>query len=356
MMIQLQTYISKTLFLTTIPIILLILGVDFLFGLVHELGGVGQGGYTSWNALVYVAMTLPRRLYELFPMTSLVGVLLGLGLLASHSELIVMRASGVSVLRITSFVFQFALVIALFMALIGEYVAPRAEYWAENYKVEARSQGQALLTVQGLWVREGNHFIHIAKLQPDGHLVGVTDYALTDAFKLSSITHMQEAAQNGEQWQLHDLKRSHISPDKVTTEYEANATRSQLLDPQILTIAFLPPEDLSLRGLYQYAQYMQANGLDNKLYLLNFWKKALQPLAVIVMMLLSVPFIFGPLRQASMGLRLLAGILTGFSFYVISEIFGPLAMVYHLPPFVAALSPILIFGLLGFMLGTRKNY
>ncbi len=356
MMIQLQTYISKTLFWTTIPIILLILGVDFLFGLVHELGGVGRDGYTSLNAIVYVAMTLPRRLYELFPMTSLVGVLMGLGLLASHSELIVMRASGVSVLRITRFVFQFALVLALFMAFIGEYVAPRAEYWAENYKVQARSQGQAMLTVQGMWVRDGNHFIHIAKLQPDAHLIGVTDYAFDDHFKLKSITSMQEAAMRGEEWSLNEVRRSYFGLDKVSTEYAPHASQTHLLDPEILAVAFLPPDDLSLKGLYQYAQYLQDNGLDNKLYLLNFWKKALQPLALIVMMLLSVPFIFGPLRQASMGLRLLAGILTGFSFYVLSEIFGPLAMVYHLPPFIAALAPIIIFGLLGLILGTRKNY
>jgi lipopolysaccharide export system permease protein len=355
MLMQLQTYISKTLLVTLIPIVLLVLGIDFLFALVHELGGVGRGNYTTWDALVYVLLTLPRRLYELFPMTSLIGVLLGLGLLASHSELIVMRASGVSVMRITGIVFQFALLLAVLMGLMGEYVMPSTEYLAESYKARAKSDGQAALTVKGTWVRDGNHFIHIDTMQADGRLQGLTDYVMNDAFQLQEIAHIKEATVENEAWQLSDIARSAFTENSVQTSAQQNATQVHLVDRQILQVAVLDPDNLSMRGLYHYAAYLQHNGLDNKLYVLNFWKKALQPIAVIVMVLLSVPFIFGPLRSASMGLRLLAGIITGFSFYVLSEIFGPLAMVYQLPPFFAVLLPIVLFGLVGLFLGTRTR-
>lgn len=356
MIIQINTYISKTLLLTTIPIVLLILGIDFLFAMVHELGGVGRGQYTAQNALVYVALTLPRRLYELFPMTSLVGVLLGLGLLASHSELIVMRASGVSVLRITRIVFQFALVLAVLMGLMGEYIVPKTEFLAESYKVQARSGGQAALTVQGTWVRDGQHFIHIDTLQPDGRLQDVTDYELNEKFTLDKITFIKSAEYANENWQLHDVAQTQLDHEALKTNVQAHQTRSHLLDPKILQVALLDLDNLSISGLYHYAQYLAANGLDNQTQVLYFWKKVLQPLATIVMILLSVPFVFGPLRSASMGLRLLAGIITGFSFYLISEIFAPLAMVYHLPPMLAVLLPILLFGLLGVFLGARKNF
>ncbi len=165
--------------ITTIPIVFLVLGVDFLFAFIHELGAVGRDHYTTWNAFVYVVCTLPRRLYELFPMTSLVGVLLGLGLLASHSELIVMRANGVSVLRITVIVFQWGLFLAILMGLMGEFIVPKTEYWADAYKVAARTQGQAVLTVKGTWVRDDDHYIHIAQIQGDNTLQGITDYELT---------------------------------------------------------------------------------------------------------------------------------------------------------------------------------
>jgi lipopolysaccharide export system permease protein len=356
MLYQIPKYISKTLFLTTIPIVLLVLGIDFLFAFIHELGGVGKGNFTTWNAFVYVMGTLPRRLYELFPMTSLVGVLLGLGLLASHSELIVMRASGISVLRISAIVFKWGLGVAVLMALMGEYIVPKTEYWADAYKVRARSGGQAVLTVQGTWVRDGHHFIHIEQINGDGQMQKVTDYEFDDQQILKSVTHIDRAVYINGQWDLYEVNRSIMTPTKVTTHYEAYKATLHLVDPKILNIALSDPDDLSMSGLYHYAAYLEDNGLDNKPYLLNFWKKALQPLAIIVMILLSVPFIFGPLRSASMGLRLLAGIITGFSFYVLSEVFGPLALVYQLPPFFAALLPIMIFGLIGIVLGTRKNF
>lgn len=356
MLYQIPKYICKTLLMTTIPIVFLVLGVDFLFAFIHELGAVGRDHYTTWNAFVHVICTLPRRLYELFPMTSLVGVLLGLGLLASHSELIVMRASGVSMMRITSIVFQWGLLLALLMGLLGEFIVPKTEYWADAYKVRTRSDGQAVLTVQGTWVRDQSHYIHITTIQGDGHMSGITDYAFDEAFALKSVTGIKEAIYTDGQWQLFELNRSDISPTKVETSYQSSETRSHFVDPHIINVMLLDPDDLSMRGLHQYADYLQDNGLDNKPYLLNFWKKALQPLAIIVMMLLSVPFIFGPLRSASMGLRLLAGIVMGFGFYVLSEIFGPLALVYQFSPFWAALMPILIFGLLGFFLSGLKKF
>ncbi len=355
MLYHISKYISKTLLLTTIPIVLLVLGVDFLFAFIHELGGVGRDHYTTWNAFVYVALTLPRRLYELFPMTSLVGVLLGLGLLASHSELIVMRASGVSIMRICAIVFQWGLVLAVLMGLMGEYIVPKTEYWADAYKVNARSGGQAVLTVQGTWVRHGRHFIHIAQIDGESHMSGITDYEFDQQLALKSVTYIKEAVYQEGAWHLSDIHRSLVSPTQVTTEYLASQKLTQWVSPHILNVVLVDPDDLSMRGLYQYAAYLQDNGLDNKPYLLNFWKKALQPLAIIVMMLLSVPFIFGPLRSASMGLRLLAGMIMGFCFYVLSEVFGPLALVYQFPPFFAALLPIAIFGLIGITLGTRKN-
>ncbi len=355
MLYQIPKYIGTTLLITTIPIVFLVLGVDFLFAFIHELGAVGKDHYTTWNAFVYVMGTLPRRLYELFPMTSLVGVLLGLGLLASHSELIIMRASGISIFRITVIVFQWALLLGILIGLMGEFIVPKTEYWADAYKVRARSGGQAVLTVQGTWLRDDNHFIRIAKINGDSHMQGITDYEFDDKLALKSVTYIQQAFYKDNTWELHRISKSIITPTQITKQYQLKEVKTHWFDPSILNVALVDPDDLSMRGLRQYADYLQANGLDNKPYLLNFWKKALQPLAIIVMMLLSVPFIFGPLRSASMGLRLLAGIIMGFSFYVLSEIFGPLALVYHWPPFFAAMAPIVIFGAIGVILGTRKN-
>ncbi len=349
----LQRYIAKTVTVLITLALLLVLGVDFLFAYVHELGGIGRGDYGAMAALLYTALTLPGRLYDLFPMASLIGVLLALGLLSSRSELIVMRASGVSVLQITTAIAKVGLGLALVVTLLGEYGVPKAEYAAESLKIRAKSAGQAMLTARGTWVREGNNFIHVRALLPKGVLQGVTVYEFDDEHRLQTATFVAQAKYRKEQWLLENIKQSHISAEQVTTDTQASAIWPKLINPSLLNVLLYEPDDLSLLGLSRYIDYLKTNNLDASHYQLIFWKKVLQPFSVIVMVLLGVPFIFGPLRSASMGLRILSGILLGFTFYLANEIFGPLSIVYHFPAVLAAMLPLLLFAMLGYMMMRR---
>lgn len=345
MISQLQIYIGKTLLQTTLMIVLLILGVDFLFGLVHELGEE-RGGYTTVPVFIYTICTIPRRVYELFPMSSLIGAILGLGLLATHSELIVMRAAGVSVAKITGWVLKVSLVLAIIMALMGEFLVPRAEYAAEALKVHTKSRGQAVLTVKGAWVRDDDMFIHIQYVLPDGRLKGITRYIVEDQ-ELTSASTIREARYKKGRWTLTDIQTSLIFDNEVKTQKIEQEVIKEWIDPSILEVLFTDPDDLSVQGLWQYIHYLKENKLDYSIYALAFWKKILQPLAVVVMVFLAVPFVFGPLRSASMGLRLLAGILFGFGFLVLNEVLGPLSVIYSLPAFAAAIIPLVLFAGLG---------
>jgi len=342
---QLQLYIGKTLLQTTLMIVLLILGIDVLFGLVHELGEE-RGGYTTLPIFMYTLFTIPRRVYELFPMSSLIGAIMGLGLLATHSELIVMRAAGVSIAKITGWVLKVAFLLAIVMGLIGEFVVPRTEYAAEALKVHTKSRGQAVLTVKGAWVRDEDMFIHIQYVLPDGRLQGITRYIVQDR-QLKSASTIREARYKKGRWTLNDIQTSMLFDNEVTTQTVSKEVIKEWIDPSILEVLFTDPDDLSINGLWQYMQYLKNNKLDYSVYALVFWKKILQPLAVVVMVFLAVPFVFGPLRSASMGLRLMAGILFGFSFFVLNEILGPLSVIYSFPALAAALMPLLLFAGLG---------
>lgn len=349
----LQRYIGKTVLVLIIMALLLVLGVDFLFAYVHELGGVGRGDYNATAALLYTALTLPGRLYDLFPMASLIGVLLALGLLSSRSELIVMRGSGVSVLQITAAVAKVGLLMALAVMLLGEYAVPKAEYAAESLKIRAKSAGQAMLTARGTWVREGDNFIHIRTLLPKGVLQGVTVYQFDEKHELQTATYVKQAKYRKSQWQLEDIRQSLVSAEQVTTDTQASAVWPELINPNLLSVLLYEPDDLSLLGLTRYIEYLKSNNLDASHYQLIFWKKVLQPFSVIVMVLLGIPFIFGPLRSASMGLRILAGIVLGFTFYLANEIFGPLSIVYHFPAVFAASVPVILFAGVGFLMMRR---
>lgn len=349
----LERYIALTCASLIFLALLLVLGVDFLFAYVHELGGIGRGYYDAGTAFIYTALTLPRRLYQLFPMASLIGVLLALGLLSSRSELIVMRASGFSVFQIARAVMKVGLVLAVVVTLLGEFAVPKAEYTAETLKVRAKSGGQAVLTAQGTWVREGNNFIHIRKLLPKGELQDVTYYAFNDKYQLQSATFIEKAKFRKDQWTLDNIKKSNITTQRITTETQKNEIWPRLVDPSLLEVLLSKPDDLSLVGLYKYIDYLKINHQDASYYQLAFWKKIITPFAVIVMVFLGVPFVFGPLRSVSMGLRILAGIVVGFAFYLSNEIFGPLSLVYNFPPVVAAIMPPFLFFLLGYVMMRR---
>lgn len=349
----LDRYIMSTSLLLILAALLLVLGVDFLFAYIHELGGVGRGDYHATTALFYTALTLPRRLYDLFPIASLIGVLVALGLLASRSELIIMRASGMSIGQIAGAVAKVGILMAVFASALGEFVVPQAEYMAEGLKVQAKSSGQAVLTAQGTWVREENDFIHIRSLLPNGVLQEVTRYRFNDRYELQSTMFIQEAKYRHHAWQLTGIKESLISPKKVTMETRPNETVKKLVDPSLLDILLSEPDNLSLVGLHRYIGYLKDNQLDAGHYELIFWQKIAAPFSVVLMIVLGVPFVFGPLRNASMGLRMLSGIFFGFLFYLFNQIFGPLSLVYHFPPLLAALAPLLLFAFFGYWMMRR---
>lgn len=328
--------------------LLLVMGVDFLFAYVHELGGIGRGDYHASTAFLYTALTIPGRLYSLFPMASLIGVLMALGLLASRSELIVMRASGFSILQIAGSVAKVGLFLAIVVILLGEFAVPRAEVAADSLKVRAKSAGQAVLTARGTWIREGNDFIHIEKLLPKGVLQGVTRYQFNDQYQLESSTYIEQAIYKHELWTLQNIRVSRISNTKIETQRIPTQTWHKLIDPGLLDVLLSEPDDLSLIGLQRYIRYLTINHVDANHYRLIFWKKILMPISVIIMVLLGIPFVFGPLRQSSIGLRLLAGIVLGFIFYLTNEIFGPLSLVYSFPPFLAAAAPLVLFAGAGY--------
>jgi lipopolysaccharide export system permease protein len=298
---------------------------------------------------------LPSQVYALFPMGGLLGVLLGLSVLAGHSELIVLRAMGLSRLEIAGKVMCAAFLMIVVITLLGETIAPIAEHTAEQYKALAMSGGRALSTQHGTWIREGQNFVHIETVYSSDHLEGVTRYQFDDQHHLLSSSYAQKAIYRDHQWRLSNLWQTFFTEKHVRSEFSKEMTWQLSLDPKILKSVAVGPNEMSLWQLRSNITYHQRNGLETGRYQLAFWKRFLQPLATAVMMFLAIPFIFGPLRSASMGLRMLSGIILGFSFYIVNEFFGPISLVLQLPPLFAAALPILLFALLGWALMVRAQ-
>lgn len=351
----LNRYLAKTLILTTLLAVTMILGMDFFIRLMGEFNDLGEGSYTLSQALLYVALSMPSELYNMFPMAGLLGCLLGLGTLASHSELVVMRASGVSIKQITRTVIVTVLFMIMVTTLISEFIAPKTLALAEMNKITAKSNGQAVSTQNGVWIKAQNSFLHINTVYSDGNIQDITRYQFNDNHELVQVSHADTARYKKKKWELTTVKESDISSEKVSTKTFEHQTWDLALNPTILRIAKVEPEEMTLLKLRSILKYQKANGLQSNSYGLAFWQRVFQPLTTSIMMLLAIPFIFGPLRSATMGLRLVAGVVLGFGFYILNQFFGPFSQVFQLPPIIAAIAPGLLFACIGVGMMARTS-
>lgn len=346
-------YLGTTVINATALVLLMLLGLSVFITLVKEISDIGTGAYGILGALEYVALDLPQQLYMFFPMAALLGVLLGLGMLASNNELTIMRASSMSLGRIGLGVMKTALLMLVVVTFLGEGLAPMAEHAAESHKTLLTSNGQTLKTTRGVWVRDGQNFLYIRAVFGGKRLEGVNRYLFDDAHNLLSSSYAQTGVYEHGQWTMHNVVESDISPTQVQTQKVAQTLWPLTLSPTVLRISEVDPDEMSLRQLHDYLLYLRDNNLNTGTYALAFWQRIMQPLATVVMMWLAIPFVFGPLRSATMGLRLMLGAVVGFSFYTLNQFFGPLSLVYQFPPLLAASIPIALFALAAYFLQRR---
>lgn len=339
---QLSSYVSRTVLAAMLLTLVLLLGLEMVFSYIGELEEV-KGNYSAFEALVYIGLTGPERAYNLLPIAALVGGITGLGLLAGASELVVMRAAGVSIARIVWWVMKPALVLVVAGVLLGQFVVPHTGTLAELRRAKAQGLGYQVGARGNYWHREGGQMVNIGQVRPDGELANIVFYRQRADGRLDGTLQAASAHYDGNGWRLRDLRETRIAADgtaRVQTSAEGS-WRSELT-PDFLRLVTLDPETLSLTNLYHYASYMKQQGLDSGAYFLEFWKKALAPLATLSMVLIACSFIFGPLRSVTMGLRILAGVLAGLLFRYGQDFFGYASLVYDFSPVLAAGLPVAV--------------
>ncbi|MGC6388626.1 LPS export ABC transporter permease LptG [Ewingella sp. S1.OA.A_B6] len=352
----LDRYIGRTIFNTIMMTLFMLVSLSGIIKFVDQLRKVGQGAYSASGAGIYTLLSMPKDIEIFFPMAALLGALLGLGTLATRSELVVMQASGFTRMQIASAVMKTAIPLVFLTMAIGEWVAPQGEQMARNYRAQQMYGGSLLSTQSGLWAKDGKDFIYIERVAGDNEITGVNIYHFDDANKLQSVRYASSAAFENGVWKLSQVDESILTDAKqitgsqtLTGEWKTNLT------PDKLGVVALDPDALSISGLRSYVKYLKQSGQESKRYQLNMWSKIFSPLSVAVMMLMALSFIFGPLRSVPMGVRVVTGICFGFLFYVMDQIFGPLSLVYSIPPVLGALLPSMLFLVISIFLLLRKR-
>lgn len=355
MMNVLERYIGKTILATIFLVLLLLVGLGAIIKFVEEFRAVGRGSYDGLHAAYYTFLTIPRDIETFFPVAALLGALLGLGNLASRSELVVMQSAGFSRFRIGLAVMKTAIPLVMFTMLIGEWGVPQTEQFARNMRSMAQSGGSMLATSGGFWAKDGNHFIYIRKISDERNLNDLLIYEF-DKRELKSILKAEHAHYSDGNWVLQKVEKSTITPQGIVQQREIDQAWQTTITPSKLGIVSLKPESLSISGLRDYVGFLKDTGQDPKRFEITLWRKIFQPISMAVMMLLAISFIFGPLRSSTMGAKMVIGILAGFVFYVANIVFGNLSLVVSwLPVPLGALTPSILCLMIVWWLLSKKR-
>jgi len=335
----LDRYIGRAVAYGILGAAMVMMTLDTLVTFAGETGTIGRAHYTVWYAIGYVLLSMPQELYQYFPMIALLGTMFGLGTLASHSELVAMRAAGLSIARITYAVLKTGLILAAIVIFIGEVIAPPAIQYAKLKRVSAMNAKLSLNTDYGLWARDGNTYIHVRRVDKNGTLVGINLYLLDDQQVLEQRISAASAVYSDDHWKMQRVETVTITPKGLKRSQSASMDWKSLLNPDVVNVVSVTPENLSVWKLYSYIDYLTDNGLDARHYKLTFWTKVFSLLTIAVMIVLAIPFIFGSLRDAGMGKRIVIGVMLGVGFYLFNMLSGNIGVVYDWPPWLAATLP-----------------
>ncbi len=327
------------------------------FDLVEEIQAVGRylaTGYGLVPALSYVALMIPSHLYELLPITVLIGTIFVMARLAQSSEYTILRTSGLGPWRALKALLALGAGFALLTFAIGDYVSPAADRSAQLLK--ARYQGRITVGHTGAWLKErradSQYAVNVRALESDGSMRGVRVFEFDARGFLRSMTRAESAYYGpGDAWTLQHVERTDFPAHSSEVGRIEHSRLDQFRWPNLLTTemvsaALLKPERMSTIDLFEYMRHLDANAQSSQRYAIEFWKKVFYPLSCLVMVVLALPFAYLHLRSGGMAGYVFGGVMAGISFFLLNNVFGYIGTLQQWQPWLSAALPGLIYSLL----------
>ena len=340
-----RRYLFRNIIGMTALVLAVILSLAIFIEFVGQLDDTGSGEYGILQALMYALLKTPRVAFRVLPMATLLGALLGLGTLASNSEIIVLRAAGVSVARLSMAVGVTGAGLALFALLLGEFIAPPLDSYARQMRAMAKHGESGTRAASGAWVRDGDTIIRLGPQGTDYRYGGVYMFHMGDD-GLTSISRADSAEiDESEQWVLNNYEESRFDETGVETAAQRRAIQPYSLNAEVLELMIVRSSSLTGAGLYRYIQYLRDNELDASRYELAFWERVATAASVLPMCLLALPFAFRNLRSGGTGARLLIGVMIGLAYFLLSSTLADGAAVFQVSPVIVAWSPVAVLSL-----------
>ena len=342
-------YLVRTVLGYTGLVMLVLLALGALFLFLGQQDDIGVGRYTASQALMFVGLNLPGFLVQFLPVGTLIGALLGLGHLARGSELVVMRAAGVTTGRMCLWLGGAGLILASLMFVVGGYVAPPLGQFARQMKVFAKFDEMSLAGARGTWVRDDDTIISVDQQSADTRFGGIKVFQLDSQRRLVSVARAEAASVARDKvWKLDEYVETVIAPDGsgATVLRDTQKEVRTSLSPEFLGLAIAEPDGMGLRDLRSYIEYLQRNELRSGSYETAFWARVARFGAVLLVVMLALAFSTGSMRASGQGARTVVGVMIGAGYVLLSRTLESSGQLFELAPWLVGWIPSAVLGAL----------
>lgn len=343
----LTRYLLKEIAVSVILITIALMAMFSFFDLIQELEDLGRGSYGLGKILLFVMLSAPGHIYEIMPVAVLVGCMYSIGQLARHSELIILRVSGISLVGITRTLLNIGVVFTLITFLVGELITPLSEKMAQRMRIKATDSVIVQDFKSGLWVKDGNSFVNVEEVLADSTLMNVHIYEFDKEFRLKTSSHAKTGQFNDEKWDLKNVTQTHFDQDTTRVQQLEKATWRSLIRPELLNVLLVLPEKMSAWNLYSYIDHLSTNKQKTNRYEMALWTKLVYPLACMVMMMLALPFGFIQQRATGASTKIFTGIMLGVLYQILNRTFVHLGLLNDWAPLFSAIMPTVLFLMAG---------
>lgn len=352
----LRRYLAAEIFVATALVVFALVLLFSFFDLVEEMKDLGRGGYRLKHIALHVLLRAPTHVYEVFPIAALIGTLFALAQLVASSEYTVIRTSGVSLLRLNGALVSIGLIFAAVTFVFGEFVGPPAEQFAQRMRSLAIAGIVAQEFRSGLWVKDGYNFVNVGEVTPQSELKRIRIYEFDKNYRLKTLSLAERGTYVKDRvWSLSGVVTTTFEGERTRVRHIPDLQWQSVLEPQILSMLLVRPDRMSAWSLWSYSQHLKENHQKALRYEIALWTKLMYPLAVLVMMILALPFASFQKRQGGVGARIFAGIMLGLAFFTVNRLFGSLGLLYDWPASVSAVTPTVMFLALAVVLMWRQE-
>ncbi len=351
------------------------LALFLFFDLVDELQSLGKGNpleggvYELRHALLYVTLLLPSRLYELLPISVLLGTIIVMARLAQSSEYTILRTSGLAPWRALRILLTLGGFFVVLCFIVGDYVAPAADRASQLLK--AKYSGRITVGQTGAWLRErqdhSNYVVNVKALSPRNTMQNVEIYEFDGRNRVISVTQADQASfADNDAWQLERVQRiEFIAAARPPASQQAEAAdpdgrrdlrveRQRMeelrwptqITAEMVSVALLRPDRMRTIDLFTYIRHLEANGQTAQRYEIEFWRKVFYPLSCLVMVVLALPFAYLHMRSGGIASYVFGGVMMGISFFLLNNVFGYIGNLSNWEPWLAAAAPGLLYSAL----------